>query len=92
MVSTESLKEISSNGEIALTVRLRAERGLDLTNAVLKVEYPQGFTFTRSSIPSFDEQNNWRFESIPKGTEQTVTIYGRLRGEDGDEKVFRWNI
>lgn len=89
VLTTEHLKEISSNQEITYTVHIKAERGIDLKNFLLNVEYPNGFQFIGAEPSPKYSNNVWGFDSIEKGTAKDVVIRGVMRGEDGDEKVFR---
>jgi hypothetical protein len=89
VLTTESFKEIASNQEFTLKTHIRAERGIDLNNFLLKVEYPNGFQFVSSDPAPRFGNNVWTFDKIEKGTVMDVTIKGIIRGEDGDERVFR---
>jgi hypothetical protein len=89
VLTLEHLKESSSNEIVAYTVRARAERGVDLQNFLVHIEYPNGFVYERASVEPRYGNNIWVFDEILKGNEQQFTVYGRLRGEDGDERVFR---
>ena len=89
VLTTDLLKEVSSNSEILFTTHIRAERGIDLNNFLLTVVYPNGFQFISSEPPARFGNNVWKFDSIKKGQVVDVTVRGLVRGEDGDEKVFR---
>lgn len=89
VLTTESFKEVSSNEELVYTTHIRAERGIDLNNFIVNIEYPNGFQFISSEpVPRYGN-NVWSFEKIEKGSVVDIIVRGRVRGEDGDEKVFR---
>ncbi|MEN9852399.1 MAG: hypothetical protein RI996_342 [Candidatus Parcubacteria bacterium] len=89
VITTESLKEVTANTEVSFTTRIKAERGKTLENFLVQIEYPNGFQYTGANIePSFGN-NVWKFDTIQKGETRDIVVRGLLRGEDGDEKVFR---
>lgn len=59
-----------------------------LDNAVVHVDYPNGYVF-QSAIPApTSGTNNWALGDLVKGTERTISIKGKLIGEQQDEKSF----
>jgi hypothetical protein len=89
VITTESLKEATSNQEVTYTTRIRAERGKDLENFLLNIEYPNGFQYKSSTPAPRYGDNTWGFDTIKKGEVVEVKVTGLIRGEDGDERVFR---
>ncbi len=89
VLTIDSLKEATSNQEVIYTARIRAERGIDLENFLLHIDYPNGFQYISSEpAPRFGD-NTWGFDTIKKGDVVEVKVRGLIRGEDGDERVFR---
>lgn len=89
VITMSSLKESASNEEVTLTAEVRAERGKDLENFLLNIDYPNGFEYIGATpAPSF-RNNVWSFDKIEKGDAIKIVLKGILKGEDGDEKVFR---
>jgi hypothetical protein len=89
VILTESLKETAANQEITFTVRVKAERGKTLENLLVNIQYPNGFQYNGANIEPAFGNNVWRFDTIEKGETKDIVVRGSLRGEDGDEKVFR---
>jgi hypothetical protein len=89
VITTESLKEATSNQEVVFTARIRAERGKDLENFLLNIDYPNGFQYISSEPEPRYGNNTWGFDTIKKGEIVEVKVKGLIRGEDGDERVFR---
>lgn len=59
-----------------------------LDNAIVHVDYPNGYVF-QSAIPApTNGTNNWALGDLIKGTEKTISIKGKLIGEQQDEKAF----
>ena len=88
-ISVETLKEAASNQEVEVIVKMKALKGLDLYNFLTFVEYPSGFQFLNSEPKTTYSNNTWFFDIMKAGEEKTIKIKGLLRGENGDEKVFR---
>jgi hypothetical protein len=60
-----------------------------LSNAIVRVEYPNGFTFA-SAVPAPSAGNNaWALGTLEKGKESVIVVRGRVSGIEGDEKAFR---
>jgi len=58
-------------------------------NVLLKLEYPQGFTFVSSDpVPTFDV-DTWVIGDLEPTTNRVVHIEGTLEGVTNDDKVFR---
>ena len=89
VITTESLKEATSNQEVIFIARARAERGKDLENFLLNIDYPNGFQYISSEPEPRYGNNTWGFDTIRKGDLAEVKVKGLIRGEDGDERVFR---
>ena len=89
VLTTEHFKEVSSNQELTYKVRINAERGIDIKNFLLNIDYPNGFQFVSADPAPRYSNNLWSFDLIEKGKVQDVTVRGIVRGEDGDEKAFR---
>ncbi len=59
-----------------------------LDNAIVHIDYPNGYVF-QSAIPApTSGTNNWALGDLVKGTERTISIKGKLIGEQQDEKSF----
>lgn len=79
----------ASNQPFSITIRTVFSGDTLLDNAILKVEYPNGFVFS-SSVPTPESGTGvWALGDLVKGTERTIVIKGKLIGEEQDEKSFR---
>lgn len=78
----------ASNQPFLMTIRTTFTGDTLLDNAVVRVEYPNGYVFSSAS-PAPDNGNNaWSLGDLVKGTERTITIKGKLVGDEQDEKAF----
>jgi hypothetical protein len=88
-LSLDSVKEIASNQSLTLTAKIKAERGKDLDDFVVKLQYPNGFQFVDATPSPRFGNDTWIFDSIEKGATEEISINGIMKGEDGDERTFR---
>jgi hypothetical protein len=80
---------VGTNQPFTLTVRNSFSGDKTLDNALVRVEYPNGFVF-QSALPAPVVGNNvWKIGDLAKGSEQIISIKGKLVGEEQDEKSFR---
>jgi len=63
-----------------------------LRNAVLKAEYPHGYSVMNSSQGPVADDNVWALGDLSPGVKKTITITGRLVGEDEEERTFRFYV
>lgn len=78
----------ASNQPFTITIRTVFTGDTLLDNAVVRVEYPNGYVFN-SAIPSPESGTTvWALGDLVKGTERTISIKGKLVGEQQDEKAF----
>ncbi len=61
-----------------------------LKNVIIRGEYPYGYSVS-SSIPEVSQGNNvWLLGDLSPGDKKTITIDGRLTGQDDEERTFRF--
>lgn len=80
---------VVSNQPFSLGIRNSFSGDKLLNNVVTRVEYPNGFVF-QSATPAPSSGNNvWNLGDMQKGDERSISISGKLLGEQNDEKAFR---
>lgn len=72
-----------------INVRNSFEGDKPLGSAIVRIEYPNGFVFDRAVPAPISGNNVWALNDLTKGSNTTISISGRLLGEEGDEKSFR---
>lgn len=78
----------ASNQPFTINIRTVFTGETLLDNAVVRVEYPNGYVFN-SAIPAPESGTAvWALGDLVKGTERTISIKGKLVGEQQDEKAF----
>lgn len=80
----------SASGQpFTITIRTAFTGDTVLDNNIVRVEYPNGYSFV-NAVPAPSSGNNvWDLRDMVTGTERVIQIRGRLSGEEQDEKVFR---
>ena len=82
-------KEVNSNQEINFDLEVASNSKDKLDAFLVKVEYPFGFIFESASPqPAFGD-NVWKFENFNPGAKRTISIRGRVVGQNNEEKIFR---
>lgn len=90
LLTASSFKEITSGQEFDTKVSLKSNSVEVLKNVLLKASYPFGFTFISSDIKPLGDNSTWKIGDIPPGAERTITIRGKVQGEDSETRVFRF--
>lgn len=90
LLTATSFQEITSGQEFDMNVSLKSNSTDVLKNVLLKGSYPFGFTFLSSNIKPLSDSATWKIGDIPPGGERTITIHGKIQGEDSETRVFRF--
>lgn len=88
-IRTTVTPEISSGQRFTMTVSVRSNAPDTLKDVALKVEYPFGFSATET-VPAPRNGNVFSLGDLDPGEEAEVKITGSLTGQDGEERVFRF--
>ncbi|MDB5253954.1 MAG: hypothetical protein JWL80_20 [Parcubacteria group bacterium] len=87
---TEPASTVSGN-TFTSTVTIQSTAADVLKNIVIRAEYPYGFSLVSSTpTPATKDMNSWVLGDISPGDKKTLTIKGVLKGEDADERTFRF--
>jgi hypothetical protein len=88
-LTVDAPSSATSNQPFIMNIRTVFTGDTLLDNAIVRVEYPNGYVF-QSAIPAPNSgSNTWDLGDLVKGTERTISIKGKLVGEKQDEKSFR---
>jgi len=88
-LSIDFLKEANSNQEIDLRVTVSSNSNTIIENDMVQIDYPFGFEFISSSPQPAFKDNIWSLGDLAPETERVINIRGVIKGQDGEEKVFR---
>ena len=82
--------EASSNQDITLGVKATLNSTKSVSKMLLKVDYPVGFQFIKSTPAPSLGNNVWNLGDLAPGAERNVSILGKMVDVfDGEEKIFR---
>lgn len=89
-ITVDSVSEITSGQETTLSITVGSNATAPIEAAMLRIEYPFGFTFL-SSVPSPSYGNTtWTLGTLKARDKQTIKIRGKLEGQDNEERIFRF--
>lgn len=79
--------QMEAEEEFPFRVRYFSNSEYELANLGIKLEYPSGFEFIRSTPSSIDEKE-WEREFLKSNEGGVIEIFGKLQGDPGDIKGF----
>lgn len=83
--------KIESGRDFEFSINYFSSLDYPLTDLSIRVEYPDGFEFIKSSPSVFDKQE-WNIPILNRAEGGRIEIEGRLLGELREHKVFRATI
>jgi len=89
-VQVQSIAQSPSGQAFTMTVIVRSNASASVDNLALTASYPSGFT-VQSSNPSSSGTNFFDLGSLGPGEQKTLQIRGTLVGQNGDQRVFRFD-
>jgi hypothetical protein len=90
-IKVSSLKEVNSGQEVEFSVDLISNSPNRLNGVLLKADYGFGFTMTSASPKTTYGKDTWLLGDIRPGEKRTVKIRGKIEGQDGEERTFRFS-
>lgn len=88
-VSVEGNTETVSGQPVEFTVTVASNASSPVKDVLLSASFPFGFTFTSAS-PNVSQGSVWELGDISPGQRRQIVIRGTLKGEEADERVFRF--
>jgi len=85
-------QKLANGDALDYLISYKNNSDLDFENMKLKVEYPEGFTFTRANPPASEGNNSWYIGHVSAHQEGKILINGKLEGLRNDFKVVRVDI
>ena len=74
--------EINSGQDVTFSIDVTSNSSVAVQNALVKIEYPYGFTYKDSSIKPLSSGNNiWKVGDLKDGDKKTLTVTGTLVGQ-----------
>ncbi|MCC7004539.1 hypothetical protein IT397_01330, partial [Candidatus Nomurabacteria bacterium] len=84
--------EIQSGKDFVFKIGVTSNSNNLLKNISLKADYPPGFSFGDSNPKTISGNNIWSLGDLAVGDVKSITVSGRLEGQDSEEKVFKFSV
>ncbi|MEK7631912.1 MAG: hypothetical protein AAB445_03540 [Patescibacteria group bacterium] len=85
--------DVAAGDQVTLSISIKNEERIALRNAELTFNAPDGFTFQSSTPAASNEFNNaWSLGTLQDQAGTTVTVTGRLLGNQLEEKTFSFTL
>ncbi len=78
----------TSAQEISFTITASLNTTLPTAPTMLQLVYPNNFTFENATPTATINNNVWDLSGLTQTTPVTITVKGKLIGQDGDQQVF----
>jgi hypothetical protein len=89
LMSIDYPKETNSGQEITIKVNLTSNSSVTLKNALVRIDYPYGFTYKSSSIKPLRNNSVWNVGDLKDGEKKTLEVTGVLLGQNQEDKTFK---
>jgi hypothetical protein len=81
--------EISSGGEMELSIIVASNSEKAIPNAAVVVNYPFGFVFKEANPSPSSGNNYWSLGDFAPNAQTAIRIKGTMEGQNDEERVFR---
>ena len=88
-LNIEMPSSVTSGDTFTSTLTILANSSEILKNVIIRGEYPYGFSIS-STEPETRDGNIWLIGDLNPGDKKTITIRGKLTGQDDEERTFRF--
>jgi len=89
-ITVDTLTETVSGKPLTLTLTVRSNAVVPLSNVVLVGSFPFGFSPTSSSLPL--NNSSFLLGTLAPGASKTVTLTGTLTGQNKEQRVFHFTV
>lgn len=91
-VTISSFDKITSGQEFGMTVNVKSNSGGTLKDLLLTATYPSGYSLISSAPASLSDNTTWKLGNLAAGATKSVTLHGKLSGEDSDLRAFHFTV
>lgn len=82
-------RTVTRGQKVDVKVHYASNARLLFERMMLRLEYPEGFSFISADPPPTKDTSLWSLGSLSPGSGGDIIIHGVLSGQDGDIKTFR---
>ncbi len=90
IMTTSVPQEVNSGQDVILKIDVASNSNTDVRDLLVRAEYPFGFTFTSATPKPTFENNVWSLGDFNPNEKQTITIHGKMDGQNEEERTFRF--
>jgi hypothetical protein len=91
-LSVKALKEVTAGQTVEFIIEVISNSTNTIEETMLIAEYPFGFTFESADPASAFGKDTWYLGDVGPQSRRTIRLKGKLAGEDGEERTFRFNV
>lgn len=91
-IQIESPRMVTAGETFETTVSVTLNSTEILKNALLKAEYPYGYSVAEATPAAALENNVWALGDLSPGVVKKIKIKGKLSGENQEERTFRFYL
>ncbi|MBI2065445.1 MAG: hypothetical protein HYT68_00005 [Candidatus Zambryskibacteria bacterium] len=91
-LTVNSPSSVTSGNSFTTVVSISLNSLEVLKDVVLKAEYPYGYSVLESTPEAVADDNIWLLGDLSPGDRKTISIRGRLVGENEEERTFRFYV
>jgi Domain of unknown function DUF11 len=84
--------QINSGQDVSFSVVVTSNSTAVLSNIVLNASYPFGFSFKNATPAASLDNTVWQLGNLAPGDSKTVTIIGKLEGQENEQQAFKFNV
>lgn len=92
LLSVDYPKEVNSGQDMTIKINLTSNSSVTLKNALVKIDYPYGFTYGSSSLKPLRNNSVWNIGDMANGDKKTLEITGVMIGQNQEDKTFKINV
>lgn len=92
LFTLQAPEQVVPNQEVLLVFNFSSNASSILSNSAIILQYPPGFTMTRSVPDATTDNRIWYIGDIAPGTNRTITVYGTFAGSVNDAKTIRASL
>lgn len=86
-------KTVTSEQDTTIVLTAISNSTAKLENVLLKGIYPVGWSFTSADPAAVaTTKDTWQLGSFIPGEKKKITLRGTIKGQEGEEKVFRFSL
>ncbi len=88
----EKIDKSASGQDIQFNITVTSNSQSEISQLLLKAEYPQGFDFIEAKPSAASGRDTWSITNLKPGGKQTVSIKGALVGKQDEAKIFTFSV